>query len=59
MPHVLKVIVLVISVLYSQTHSAPQAAKVTDFYAKVLEPLPNLPWKPSRIGDKIIPFPLK
>ena len=37
----------------------PQAAKATDFYAKVLEPLPNLPWKPSRIGDKIIPFPLK
>jgi hypoxanthine phosphoribosyltransferase len=28
--------------------------KLADFYGEKLDPLPNLPWKPTRSGDRIV-----
>jgi len=28
--------------------------EIADFYGKYIDPLPNLPWKPSRFGDRIV-----
>jgi hypoxanthine phosphoribosyltransferase len=32
----------------------PVSEKVADFYGEKLDELPNLPWKPSRKGDRIV-----
>ncbi len=30
------------------------SCKVVDFYGELIDPLPDLPWKPSRNGDRIV-----
>lgn len=31
-----------------------KSARLVDFYGMVSDPLPSLPWKPSREGDRIV-----